>query len=121
NSSVVYVTNEIRHLLLALRAADDATDELTLVAALRTPLYGVSDPDLYEWRRSGGRWSIWRDPPEGLAEHPVAQGIAHLRALAERATITTPADLLAALVDERRLLDAALDSADARDVWRRVR
>jgi ATP-dependent helicase/nuclease subunit A len=121
NSSVVYVTNEIRHLLLALRAADDATDELALVAALRTPLYGVSDPDLYEWRRAGGRWSIWRDPPEGFAAHPVALGIAHIRTLAERATVTTPADLLAALVDERRLLDAALDSADARDVWRRVR
>ncbi|HWL41640.1 MAG TPA: UvrD-helicase domain-containing protein [Ilumatobacter sp.] len=121
NSSVVYVTNEIRHLLLALRAADDATDELALVAALRTPLYGVSDPELYEWRQAGGRWSIWRDAPDGLAEHPVARGIAHIRSLAERATITTPADLLAALADERRLLDAALDSPDARDVWRRVR
>jgi ATP-dependent helicase/nuclease subunit A len=121
NSSVVYVTNEIRHLLLALRAADDATDGLALVAALRTPLYGVSDPELCEWRRAGGRWSIWRDPPVGLAGHPVALGIAHLRSVAERATITTPADLLAALVDERRLLDAALDSTDARDVWRRVR
>ena len=51
NSSVVYATTEIRHLMLALRAAADPTDELALVAALRTPLYGCSDVELYEWRR----------------------------------------------------------------------
>ena len=121
NSSVVYITSEIRHLMLALRAADDATDQLALVAALRTPLYGCSDVELYDWKVGGGSWSIWRDPPEELARHPVAQAFAHLRTLAERSTWLTPSDLLAALVDERRLLDAALDSPDARDVWRRVR
>jgi ATP-dependent helicase/nuclease subunit A len=121
NSSVVYTTFEIRHLMLALRAADDATDQLALVAALRTPLYGCSDVELYDWKAGGGAWSIWVDPPPELADHPVARSIAHLRTLADRSTWLTPADLLAALVDERRLLDAALDSPDARDVWRRVR
>ncbi len=121
NSSVVYTTTEIRHLMLALRAADDATDQFTLVAALRTPLYGCSDVELYDWRSSGGRWSIWADAPTGLDDHPVASSLAHLRSLAERSTWLTPADVLAALVDERRLLDVALDQPDARDVWRRVR
>ena len=121
NSSVVYTTTEIRHLMLALRAADDATDQLALVAALRTPLYGCSDVDLYDWKAGGGAWSIWADVPEQLAGHPVDEAFDHLRSLAERSTWLTPADLLAALVDERRLLDAALDSPDGRDVWRRVR
>jgi ATP-dependent helicase/nuclease subunit A len=121
NSSVVYLTTEIRHVMLALRAADDASDGLALVAALRTPLYGCSDVELHEWRRGGGRWSIWAEPPAALADHPVARGLAHLRRLAARSTTTPPADLVAALVDERRLLDAALDDTDARDVWRRVR
>jgi ATP-dependent helicase/nuclease subunit A len=92
-----------------------------LIAALRTGLYGCSDVELYEWRRSGGSWSLWREPPEGLAGHPVAGAIAHVRSLAERSTWWPPADLITALVDERRLLDAALDSPDARDVWRRIR
>ncbi len=118
---MVYTTTEIRHLMLALRAADDATDQLALVAALRSPLYGCSDVELYDWRVGGGAWSIWVDPPSPLADHPVAEAIAHVRTLAERSTWCTPSDLLAALVDERRVLDAALDSADARDVWRRVR
>ena len=121
NSSVVYTTTEIRHLMLALHAADDPTNELALIAALRTGLYGCSDVELYDWKRHGGSWSIWRDAPAELAAHPVAQSIAHVRSLAERSTWWSPADLVAALVDERRLLDAALDGPDARDVWRRVR
>lgn len=121
NSSVVYTTTEIRHVMLALHAADDPTNELALIAALRTSLYGCSDVELYEWRRAGGSWSIWRDPPEQLAGHPVAEAITHVRSLAERSTWWPPADLIAALADERRLLDAALDSPDARDVWRRIR
>ena len=121
NSSVVYTTNEIRHVMLALRAADDATDGLALVAALRTGLYGCSDVELYEWKHAGGSWSIWREAPEGFENHPVAAGIRHIRTLAERAVEMPPADLVAALIDERRMLDAALDSRDARDVWRRVR
>ena len=125
NSSVVYATTEIRHLMLALRAAADPTDELALVAALRTPLYGCSDVELYEWKASGGRWTVWWRPddetPARLADHPVAEALHHLGSLARRASRMGPADLLAALVDERRMLDVALDRADARDVWRRVR
>jgi ATP-dependent helicase/nuclease subunit A len=121
NSSVVYTTTDIRHVMLTLRAADDATDELALVAALRTGLYGCSDVELHEWKMGGGTWSIWRQPPVDLAHHPVAAAIAHIRSLAERATWWPPADLIAALVDERRLVDAVLDGPDARDVWRRIR
>ena len=125
NSSVVYTTTEIRHLMLALRAAADPTDELAVIAALRTPLYGCSDVELYEWHRDGGRWTIWWQPgddtPPPLVDHPVGLAVQHLGSLARRASRIGPADLLAALIDERRMLDVALDQPDARDVWRRVR
>jgi ATP-dependent helicase/nuclease subunit A len=121
NSSVVYTTTEIRHLMLALRAADDPTDQLALVAVLRTPLYGCSDVELFEWVTAGGRWNIWAPPPESHDDHPVADAIAHVRSIAERISWRTPSDLLAAVVDERRVLDVALDGPDWRDVWRRVR
>ena len=52
--------------MLALRAADDSTDELALIAALRSGLYGCSDVELLDWRTRGGSWSIWRQPPDGL-------------------------------------------------------
>ena len=125
NSSVVYATTEVRHLMLALRAAADPTDQLALVAALRTPLYGCSDVELYEWRRAGGRWSIWWEPtddtPSELRTNPVGDALVHLGGVARRASRIGPADLLDALVDERRALDVALDGPDARDVWRRIR
>ena len=125
NSSVVYATTEIRHLMLALRAAADPTDELALVASLRTPLYGCSDVELYEWKAAGGRWTVWwrpdDDTPTDLVDHPVGEALQHLGTIARRASRVSPADLLSALVDERRVLDVALDRPDARDVWRRVR
>jgi ATP-dependent helicase/nuclease subunit A len=121
NSSVVYTTAEIRHLLLALRAADDPTDSLALVAALRSPLYGCSDVELWEWARGGSSWGLWATPPKGLEDHPVAEAISHVRSVAERIGWNSPADLLASIADERRLFDLALAGPDARDVWRRLR
>ena len=115
------VDAEIRDLLMAIRAADDPTDEPALVAALRTPLYGCIDVELYDWRRRGGSWSLLRQAPDDLAQHPVAGAIAHLYSIQQRIPYVGAADLLSAVVDERRVLDAALGGADARDVWRRVR
>jgi len=40
-SSLVYRTWEVRDLLVTARAADDPSDALTLVSALRSPLFGV--------------------------------------------------------------------------------
>ena len=121
NASVVYATGEVRSLLLALRAADDPTDELAVVASLRSTLYGCSDVELWEWRRDGGTWGIWREAPDGLTDHPVAAALRHLRSVNERISTTRPADLMAAIADECRVFDVALAGADDRDVWRRLR
>ena len=121
NSSVVYATSEVRHLMSVLQAADDPTDELALVDALRSPLYGCSDIELWEWKRAGGTWNPWAPAPDGLDGNPVAQAIDHVRTVAERIGWSSPADLLAAVADERRAFDLALSGPDARDVWRRLR
>jgi len=121
NSSVVYATSEVRQLLLALRAADDPTDTLALVETLRSPLYGCSDVELWEWRSGGGTWNLWATSPAQLRDHAVGEAISHVRSVAERVGTTSAADLLAAVADERRLFDLALDGPDARDVWRRLR
>ncbi len=121
NSSVVYATAEVRQLLLALRAADDPTDTLALVESLRSPLYGCSDVELWQWKSAGGNWNLWSDAPPGLHDHPVAAAIGHVRSVAERVGTGSAADLLAAVADERRAFDLALHGLDARDVWRRLR
>ncbi len=70
NSSVVYASSEVRAVLLALRAADDPTDNLALVASLRSPLYGCSDVELWEWAAAGGTWGLWATAPDGLERAP---------------------------------------------------
>src|SRR5690606_6913174 len=85
------------------------------------PLYGCSDVELLEWRQAGGSFDIGADPPDGMADHGVAAGLAHLASISGELATASPADLLDRLVVERRVLEAALAGPDGRDVWRRVR
>ena len=51
---LVLQTQEVRDLLSCLRAIDDPSDQVALVAALRTPAYGCSDVELLHWIDAGG-------------------------------------------------------------------
>ncbi len=63
-STLVYDTREVRDLLLAAHAVSDPTDELAVVAALRSSLYGCGDDDLAHWKLGcGGRFSLLARPP----------------------------------------------------------
>ena len=55
SSSLVYATRAVRDLLMVLRAVDDPTDHLRIVAALRTPLLGCGDDDLFRFKVLEGR------------------------------------------------------------------
>ena len=52
---LILATQEVRDLLACLRAIEDPSDQVALVAALRSPAYACSDADLLEWVESGGR------------------------------------------------------------------
>lgn len=122
-SSLVYATREVRDLLMALRAADDPSDELSLVSALRSPLFGCGDDDLFEFYvEHGGRWDVRRPPPEALpADHPVVEALRYLGALHTERTWSTPSELLERVVRERHVLELGVDAGRFRDVSRRVR
>ena len=61
-------TREVRDLLMTLRAIDDPSDELALVSALRSSLFGCGDDDLFEFHvEHGGRWDVRRPPPDDAA------------------------------------------------------
>ena len=122
-SSLVYSTREIRDLLLALRAVSDPTDELALVSALRSPLYGCGDDDLAHWRlEMRGRFSLLGSVPDAAPEdHPVAEALSHLRSLHAAARWSNPAALLDRLARDRGAFETAVVTGRPRDVWRRLR
>jgi ATP-dependent helicase/nuclease subunit A len=125
NSSLVYATTEVRNLIMAVRCIADPTDELAVVNALRSTLFGCSDRDLYEWRQRGGRWSLFSAPPD-VDELPpgaalVGGSLAALRQLAAQQQWHTPSEILQRLVADRRVFELALAHPTYRDVWRRLR
>ncbi len=120
--TLVYDMQEIRDALSALRAIDDPTDQVSLVAALRSPLYACSDVDLFRYRYAGGQWDVRTTAPEQLLDtHPVVAGIAHLRTLWEQRWWLSPSELLERLLRERQAAMLAFGDARPFDVWRRLR
>ena len=55
---------EVKALTVLLRALADPQDALSLIAVLRGPLFGISDPELFAFRNAGGWFSIFYGPKE---------------------------------------------------------
>jgi ATP-dependent helicase/nuclease subunit A len=91
------------------------------VTALRSPLFGCGDDDLWTWKRDGGSFNILARFADERAWHPVAQGLAYLSRLHYDARWMTPSEMLGAIVADRRMLEVAATGPRARDQWRRLR
>ncbi len=123
SSSLVYATREVRDLLMVVRALADPSDQLALVAALRSHVFGCSDADLVSWKRQHGQslhllGPIADDVP---ADHPVCQALVQLRDLHDELAWLTPAQLLDRICRDRQLFELGHASRRPRDVWRRLR
>lgn len=96
-----------------LRAIDDPTDRLSLVASLRSMYFGVSDADIAEWNFGGRSLQLPSAPlEEGDQQHSVGRALVLLRRFHElRTSLSVPA-LLERLFDETSVF-AALHAAAA--------
>ena len=120
--TLVYDTQEVVDALAALRAIDDPGDELSLVTALRSPLYACSDVELAHWRVNGGRWDVRRPRPDSISpDHPVAKAVAHLKTLWKQRWFLTPSMMLDRLLRDRKAALLAFGDPRTVDVWRRLR
>ena len=108
---------------MVLRAVNDPTNGMHLVAALRTPLLGCGDDDLFRFKiERGGHWTIIGDQPDTVpADDPVGTGIAYLRSLYEDRVWCSPSELLDRIARDRRALELGFGEGRPRDVWRRLR
>lgn len=119
--TLVYETQEIKNLLAVLSAIDSPSDQIALVAALRSPLYACGDDDLYAWRSGGGVFDLRSPMPIGLESYAVAEAIEHLRTLHDDRWWVEPSQLLLRVIDERFAMALPARGRRARDTWRRVR
>jgi ATP-dependent helicase/nuclease subunit A len=97
---------EVHEVLAVLRAVEDPSDRVSLVAALRSSFCGVSDRDVVSYALSGGPLSlgpVQEDKPGAAALGPALQLLQDLHGL--RTRVSVPA-LVERLYDHTRVLAA---------------
>jgi ATP-dependent helicase/nuclease subunit A len=104
-----YAREEIRTLAAALWAIEDPYDPLALVAALRSPMFGASDEDIFLFRRSGGTLA-YLDPGEDAAGRPgdLAAALELLAGLHARRGELGPSGTLLELLARTKFLELSL-------------
>lgn len=119
SAGLIYESQEARDLLNCLSAIDDPTDQVSVVAALRSPALACSDADLLEFVEAGGQFDYLTDDdsPAGFT----SDALAVLRDFHERRRWTSPASLIEEFARERRLMELALDARQWRGRWMRYR
>ncbi len=98
---------EVHETLAVLRAVDDPSDRLSLVAALRSSFLGASDRDVVAYALAGGTLGLMADVDEGLhGGAALAPALGLLRELHKARTRLSVPALLERLFDETRVLAA---------------
>ena len=117
SASMIYETQEVRDLLNCLAAIDDPTDQVAVVAALRSPAFACSDTDLLKFVKDSGQFDYLAESetPPGR----VTAALAALKAFHEQRRWTSPAALIERFVRARQLRELALDERQWRGRWQR--
>lgn len=124
SGSLVLGTMEVRDLLSCLRAIDDPSDQVALVAALRSPAYACSDADLLAWVEAGRPLDYLAGAavqPCGDDTGPVAAALASLRRFHDQRLERSAAETVEAFIRERMLAVQAFGRPRPREAWRRLR
>jgi ATP-dependent helicase/nuclease subunit A len=117
--SLIYATQEVRDLINCLTAIDDPTDDIAVVAALRSPAYACSDVELAEHRLAGSGFN-YLAPGLEQRDGRVPAALVDLRALylSRQGSL---ARLVERLIATHRTVEAGMYDAGNRNAFRRAR
>jgi len=101
DAGLVYSRPVILGLKAALTTAVENMADLNLWFALKSPLFGCTDPELMEYRLSGNSWFGAKDEQLGV----VPDSLRILNRLRSRTAGSTPVQLIDFLLDESRILE----------------
>lgn len=118
---LIFDSQEVRDINAVITAIDNPSDEVALVAALRSVFYGCSDVDLFHWRQAGNRWSISKKLPDEISAETerVHRAFKHLRELWQQRWFITPSQLIERLLSERHAYLGAFAHSNPTEVWGR--
>ena len=118
-ASLFFATQEVRDILNCLKAIDDPSDEIAIVAALRSHAFACTDAELMRFRENGGSFNYLTPPQSDVPA--VADALRALHAAHNRRMWTAPAPLIDGFIRQRLLMEAAVSHPRTREQWRRYR
>jgi ATP-dependent helicase/nuclease subunit A len=101
-----YDRQEVRELVSCLKAIDDPTDRLSLVAALRSGAFGCSDDELFRFVRAHGQFDIRIEPESG--PEAVLDALATLRELRAIRGQRSLTQFIGQVLERTRLVEYAI-------------
>ena len=120
NASLIFETQEVRDLLNCLKAIDDPSNQIAVVGALRSTVFGCSDINLLLYHEAHGSFDYSRikeDSPSGL----ITDALAVLRTYHDSRMWESPGSLIDRFIRDRSLMESALAHPRSREQWRRYR
>ena len=124
-ASLFFDTQEVRDLLNCLRAIDDPSDEVSIVAALRSPAFACTDIDLLQFHQARRTFNYLshqgsRQSAE-ISVSKVADALEVLRRAHDKRMWTATAALIDGFLRDRLLMESAIGQPRTREQWRRYR
>ena len=118
-NALVFGTQEVRDLVNCLKAVDDPADQVSTVAALRSPAFACNDVELVHHSDDGGAFDYLSASNPG--DGPVTAALEALRRYHLDRLWSSPAALIDRFIRERLLMESAVDHPRTREQWRRYR
>lgn len=111
--TALFESQSIRDLTNCLAAIDDPTDQVAIVASLKSVVWGFSDQDLYDWAKNGRKFDYASeigkvDDEDSPGARRIRTALEELRELHATRHLHTTADLLELVVRDRRLRELSV-------------
>ena len=119
----IFDSTPIVNLLSVLRAIEDPTNQLNLIAALKSFLLGCSDTDLYNWKQGGGTFDYTEivNLNNEVGESRVAQALNYIGELHAQSKLLPAHQIVRRVINDRKLEQIILASTEFREPELEVR
>ncbi len=119
SQSPLFTSQDVRDLHSCLVAIDDPSDEVAVLAAIRSPAFACSDTDLLRWKQVGGSFSYLTES-RPHSPQSVAQAYEVLNSFHHLSRELDTAALVERFVRDRQLREKSMLSREGIDRVRRI-